>query len=99
MYCPTSGVLCEKEGESTHLLYSSVFLLLKIERQRKKERKAGGGEGENIYKLGIKQINLLFISFDGVGLCVQRILIIYKNQPSLIYVETLIRVTSPFFKL
>jgi hypothetical protein len=26
-----------------------------------------------------KQINILFIYFDGVGLCVQRILILYKN--------------------
>jgi hypothetical protein len=32
---------------STHLLFSSVFLLLEMERKRKKERTAGGGEGEN----------------------------------------------------
>jgi hypothetical protein len=51
-----------------------------MEGKRKKERKAGGGAGENRYKLIFKQINLLFISFDGVGLCVQRILIIYRNN-------------------
>jgi hypothetical protein len=39
-----------------------------------------GGEGENRWKLSIKPVNLfLFISFDGIGLCVQRILILYKN--------------------
>jgi hypothetical protein len=48
-------------------------------RKRKKERKEGGEEGENGEKLSIKQINLLFIFFDGVGVCVQRILFLYKN--------------------
>jgi hypothetical protein len=39
-----------------------------------------GGEGENRWKLSIKPINLhLFISFDGVSLCVQNNLISNKN--------------------
>jgi hypothetical protein len=53
-----------------------------MERKRKKERTACGGEGENRQKLSIKQINLLLTSFDGVGLCVQRILIVYENKLS-----------------
>jgi hypothetical protein len=44
-----------------------------MKRMIMKERTAGGGEGENRYKLSIKQINLLFISFGGVGPSVQRI--------------------------
>jgi hypothetical protein len=40
-------VLCEERDGSNHLLFSSVFLLLEIERKRKKERTACGGEGEN----------------------------------------------------
>jgi hypothetical protein len=47
LYCPTLRVLCEKKDGSTHLLFSSVFLLLEMERKRKKERTAGGVEGEN----------------------------------------------------
>ncbi len=42
----------------------------------KKERTAGGGEGEKRQKLSMKQINILFISFDDVGLCVLRVLIL-----------------------
>jgi hypothetical protein len=41
-----------------------------MERTRRKASGAGGGEGENGFNLSIKQINLLFLSFDGVGLSV-----------------------------
>ncbi len=44
---PYLRVLGEKKDGSTHLLFSSVFLLLGMEGKRKKERKAGGWEGEN----------------------------------------------------
>jgi hypothetical protein len=50
-----------------------------MERKGKKERTEGGEEGENREKLFIKQINCYFIFFDGVGVCVQQILILYKN--------------------
>jgi hypothetical protein len=48
-----------------------------MERKRKKERTVGVWVGKKIYKLNIKQINVLFVSLDGVGLSVQRILILY----------------------
>jgi hypothetical protein len=67
--CPTLSVLCEKRDGSTHLLISSVFLLLEMERKRKKESTAGGRELNNLF--------FLFFSFDSVALHVQRILILY----------------------
>jgi hypothetical protein len=45
----------------------------------KKERTACWGEGENRYKLNIAQISIWLISFDAVGLCVHKILILDKK--------------------
>jgi hypothetical protein len=39
------------------------------------QRIVGGGVGENGKNLNIEQINVLFVSSDGVGQSVQRILI------------------------
>ncbi len=53
--------------------FPEFFLLPEI------ERKWVEGKEKNREKLSIKQIKLLYISFDVVGLSIQRILILYKN--------------------
>jgi hypothetical protein len=53
-----------------------VFRCFSTSGDGKKERTAGGDEGEKRQKLSTKQINILFISFDGVGLCVLRVLML-----------------------
>jgi hypothetical protein len=53
-----------------------VFQCFSTSGDGKKERTTGRGEGEKRQKLSTKQINILSISFDGVGLCVLRVLIL-----------------------
>jgi hypothetical protein len=73
LYFPTLSVFCEERDGSTYLLCFSVFF---TSGDGKKERTAGRKEGEKRQKLCTKQINILFFSFDGVGLCVLRVLIL-----------------------
>jgi hypothetical protein len=58
-----------------------IFQCFSTSRDGKKEKErgtAGGGGGENGLKLSIKQINLLFLYFDDVGLSVLRNLILIR---------------------
>jgi hypothetical protein len=54
-----------------------VFQFFSISRDGRKEKERENsrhdGKGENRQQLSIEQINLYFISFDDVGLSVQRI--------------------------
>jgi hypothetical protein len=48
-------------------------------KEKERENSRHEGKGENRQQLSIEQIHLYCISFDGVGLSVQRILISWLN--------------------